>query len=141
MIIYLDTSALVPLLVDEPSSNACGELWDNADRITSTRLAYVEAAAAVAQAERMDRISANERRDAMVLLEELWLSVDVIELGEALMTQAAALALTHGLRGYDAAHCAAAVMVQDDDLVAASGDARLLDAWQSLGVATRDVTA
>lgn len=34
MIVYLDTSAVVPLLIPEPSSAGCGELWDSADRAT-----------------------------------------------------------------------------------------------------------
>ncbi|HEY5854858.1 MAG TPA: type II toxin-antitoxin system VapC family toxin [Aldersonia sp.] len=58
MIGYLDTSALVPLLVAEPISPACRRLWDDADAVVSCRLMYVEVAAALAQAQRMDRLSA-----------------------------------------------------------------------------------
>ncbi|MGL5928947.1 MAG: type II toxin-antitoxin system VapC family toxin, partial [Dermatophilaceae bacterium] len=57
MILYVDTSALVPLLVDEPSSVACGEMWDAADRVVVTRLAYVESCAALGRAQRLGRIS------------------------------------------------------------------------------------
>ena len=53
MIVYVDTSALVPLLINEPTSEACGEIWDSADSITVTRLAYIEAVAALAMAERL----------------------------------------------------------------------------------------
>ena len=141
MILYVDTSALVPLLVDEPTSGECGELWDGADGVTCTRLAYIEAVAALAQAERRGRISALQVRDGRSVLEDLWSVVDVIELDEALMTEAARLAVAHGLRGYDAARCAAAVTANDADLVAVSGDTRLLAAWEAEGVAVVDTSA
>ena len=34
MIGYLDTSAFVPLLIDEPSTKACMRFWDDADDVT-----------------------------------------------------------------------------------------------------------
>jgi uncharacterized protein len=138
VIVYLDTSAFVPLLVEEPNSAACGEAWDSADRLTSTRLTYVEAVVAIGQAERTGRISGSVRSDAIALLDDLWTAVDVIELDEQLMTAAAAVAVARGLRGYDATHCAAAALVHDDDLVAVSGDTRLLTAWRAEGLATWD---
>lgn len=141
MIVYLDTSALVPLLIAEPSSPACGELWDAADSITSTRLAYIEAVAAMAMAQRMGRISTTEVRDGSAVLEELWQSVDVIELDRTLMAEAARLAVRHSLRGYDATHCAAAIEVNDVELVATSGDQRLIAAWRAEGLAVRNLHA
>lgn len=140
MNVYFDTSALVPLLVSESTSAACRELWESADRILATRLAYVESAAALAQAARLRRISGRQHRQTLALLDQLWSSVDVIELDEALMSQAAALCMKHVLRGSDATHCAAALAVSDDQLVGASGDARLLAAWRSEGLAVSDVT-
>ena len=71
----------------------------------------------------------------------LWPVVEIVELGHELMSHAAGLAMTHGLRGYDATHCAAAVAVNDAELIAASGDGRLLEAWHLEGVATRDLNA
>lgn len=141
MILYVDTSALVPLLVDEPTSAGCGELWDGADSVTSTRLAYIEAVAALAHAERMGRIAASAVRGGRSVLDDLWSVVDVIELDQALMAYAADLAIAHGLRGYDATHCAAAIAANDAELVAASGDTRLLAAWRAEGVAVRDTNA
>ena len=141
MIIYVDTSALVPLLINEPTSEACGELWDSADSITVTRPAYVEAIAALAMAQGMGRISMEEATDGRSVLDDLWPVVDVIELDRELMFEAARLAVVHGLRGYEATHCAAAVAVNDAEFVAASGDARLLTAWRAEGVAVRDTNA
>ncbi|WP_262852877.1 type II toxin-antitoxin system VapC family toxin [Mumia quercus] len=141
MIVYFDTSALVPLLIEEATSVACGEMWDAADDIVTTRLAYIEAVAALAQAHRLGRIGRSAVAQARALLDELWTASSVLELDRALMSHAASLAVTHGLRGYDATHCAAAIAVDDTALVAVSGDARLLRAWRAEGLAVRDTTA
>ncbi|HQH08606.1 MAG TPA: type II toxin-antitoxin system VapC family toxin, partial [Phycicoccus sp.] len=101
-------------------------------------LTYIEAAASIAMAERLDRLSADGVRDAKAILDRLWLQIQVIELGQDLMALAADMALKHGLRGYDATHCAAAVAIKDVELVAASGDQRLLEAWRAEGLAVRD---
>ncbi|MGL5849863.1 MAG: type II toxin-antitoxin system VapC family toxin [Phycicoccus sp.] len=141
MILYVDTSALVPLLVDEPSSVACGEVWDAADRVVVTRLAYVEACAALGRARQLGRITRAQVDQARTLLDELWSVADVVEIDRALMALAAGLAVDHELRGFDATHCAAALAVDDIALVAASGDRRLLEAWHAEGLATRDTNA
>lgn len=131
---------MVPLVIDEPSSSACGELWDGADSITSTRLTYIEVVAALAQAERLGRLTPDELQESRLVLDALWPVVDVIELDAILMSEAAQAAVTHGLRGYDATHFAAAVAVNDAELVAVSGDQRLLSAWRAEGVAVRDTS-
>jgi predicted nucleic acid-binding protein len=141
VILYVDTSALVPLLINEPASDACGELWDSADSVTGTRLAYIEAVAALAMAARMGRISTGEVNDGRSVLDDLWPVVNVVELDQHLMSEAARLAVAHGLRGNDATHCAAAVAANDAEFVAASGDARLLAAWRAEGIAVRDTNA
>ncbi len=141
MIVYLDTSALVPLLIDEPTSQTCGALWDAADRLVTTRLTYVEAAAALAMAELLGRITSQEHDAGRERLTELWPEFDLVELDEQLMTAAARAAMTHGLRGYDSVHFAAAVTVDDEYLVAAAGDRRLLDAWRADGITVVDTTA
>ena len=64
-------------------------------------------------AERMGRISTTEVRNGWAVLDELWRVVDVIELDQTLMSEAARLSVLHGLRGYDATHCAAAVAAND----------------------------
>jgi uncharacterized protein len=42
VIAYFDTSSIVPLLIEEPGSETAGRLWDEADRLVSIRLVYVE---------------------------------------------------------------------------------------------------
>ena len=136
MIAYLDTSALVPLLIEEPASPICERLWDDADDVVSVRIAYVEAAAAIAQACRLGRVTRAQQRDAIKLLDGKWEQLQIVEVDEPLVRRAGALADIHNLRGYDATHCAGAESINDVDVVAAAGDAKLLAAWRALGVNT-----
>ncbi|KQX74280.1 type II toxin-antitoxin system VapC family toxin [Aeromicrobium sp. Root472D3] len=140
MIAYLDTSVLVPLLIAEPSSPACAALWDTADDVVTSQLAYVEGAAALAAARHAGRITRSDHRAAVARLDDVWSQISVVPVDETLVAHAARLSDTQALRGYDAVHCASAVAVSDVDMVAAAGDRRLLDAWHDLGLATVDVT-
>ena len=141
MIGYFDTSAFVPLLVAEPSSPSCRRFWNDADAVISSRLLYVEAAAALAQAHRMRTITQRSHRRALGLLDRFWSELDVLEVEDTVVFDAARLAREHDLRGYDAVHCASAERIAASDLVAASGDRQLLRAWAAVGVATYDPNA
>lgn len=136
MIVYFDTSAFVPLLVTEPGTSLARELWDSADEVVTTRLLYVEAAAALARARRMGRITARNRRTAVDSLDELWRDFRVIEIDEVVIRRAAELADRYALRGYDAVHCASAERIDAPDLVVASGDKDVLAACTELALAT-----
>jgi uncharacterized protein len=135
---YLDTSVFVPLLIAEPSSDACRRFFDDADTVVSSRLSYVVIAAALARARRLERITTRVHRASLRSLDDLWSQVDAVEADERLIRDAATLARRHDLRGYDAVHCASARQLDDDDLVAATGDRQLLQAWVALGIATYD---
>jgi uncharacterized protein len=135
---YLDTSAFVPLVIAEPSTASCRRFWDDADAVVSTQLLYVETAAALAQARRMDRLTARQHRAGLQILDRLWSEIDIAEVDEPVVTRAGVLAHELALRGYDAVHCASAEQLNDAEVVAASGDHRLLAAWRKLGIATFD---
>ncbi|MFI6167161.1 type II toxin-antitoxin system VapC family toxin [Nocardia sp. NPDC051052] len=141
MIGYLDTSAFVPLLFNEPSSQSCRRFWDDADDVVSTQLLYVETAAALAQAHRMSRLDDAEYAGCLRLLDQFWPQIEAVEVNDALVLRAAELADQLALRAYDAVHCATAEQLEDTDTVAASGDRRLLAAWKSLGVSTFDTNS
>lgn len=141
MIGYLDTSVFVPLLVAEPTTEACQRFWNDTDAAVSSRLAYVETAAALAQAWRMDRLTDDNHDEALLLLDRLWSEVDIADVDEIVVSRAAVLARRFALRGYDAVHCASAEQMDDDRVVAASGDQQLLQAWTELGLTTFDANA
>jgi predicted nucleic acid-binding protein len=136
---YLGTSALVPImLAAESTSTACLDFWLTADTVVSSRLLYVEAASALARGERAGRLVGTQHQRAVEMLDRLSVEIELIEVDERLVRLAADVAHRFGLRAYDAVHCAAAAQVDAPDLVAASGDRKLLAAWRQLGVATYD---
>lgn len=135
MIAYFDTSALIPLIVEEHASDTCSRLWNEAARTISSRLIYPEARAALAQAERMRRLSAPELVAAVKELDLLALEIDYLEITANVTESAGALAQAQPLRGYDAVHLASAALATDDELVLVSGDRNLGAAARSIGIA------
>lgn len=141
MIVYFDTSALVPLLVEEPTSTASERLWDAADRVASSRLLYAEARAALAQASRLERLNHAEHLQAVSDLDGLVSSLDVVEVTDQVVRRAGELADNLALRGYDAVHLASAELLDDRDLVLATGDAQLHKAAKQLHMAVAELDA
>ena len=139
MIAYFDTSAVVPLLIAEPGSDRAAMLWDGADRVVSVLLLYPEARAALAQAERLGRLTARQLRDAVTELDSLFEEIDLIEVDLTLARRAGELAEVRQLRGYDAVHLAAADRVRDPDVVVIAGDSALLDAAAAEGMAVAEL--
>jgi predicted nucleic acid-binding protein len=134
VIAYIDTSAVVPLLIAEPGSARAATLWDGADRVVSVRLLYPETRAALAQAERLGRLTARQLRDAVTEFDSLFEVVDLVEVDDALARRAGELAEVRQLRGYDAVHLAAADRVHDPNVVLIAGDRALLDAATAEGM-------
>lgn len=141
MIAYFDTSAVVPLLVREPTTDRCTRFWDDATRIVSTRLVYPETCAALARAVRMRRLTALQLKAATAALDDLVEQVDIVEIVAELAHLAGRLAQRHGLRGYDAVHLAAGVAIADTDVVFVTGDFDLADAARAEGLATATLSS
>jgi len=128
VIAYFDTSAVVPLLIAEPGSARAASLWDGADRVVCVRLVYPETRAALAQAQRLGRLTARQLRDVVTEFDAVFAEIDLVEVDDALARRAGELAEVHRLRGYDAVHLAAADRIRDPDVVVIAGDRALLDA-------------
>ena len=135
MIAYFDTSAVIPLIIEEPTSPQCRRLWNDANRILSVRLLYPEARAAIARANRLGRITTAQLVAAVNELDDIVQQVDHIELTTALARTAGELAQAHGLRGYDAVHLAAAQTAADPELVLVTGDNELATAATAIHLA------
>jgi predicted nucleic acid-binding protein len=131
VITYVDTSTLVKLLIDEAGTADAARIWDGADVLVIARIGHVEARAALAAARRLGRITPTVERSAVASLADLWSQVAIVELDERLMETAGDLAAKHGLRGYDAVHLGAALVVGVD--VFASADRRLCAAARAEG--------
>lgn len=139
MIAYLDTSAVIPLMINESGSEVCAQVWNEADALMSSHLLYVEASAALARARRVGRLTARRHRACLRGFEEYWQEVQAIVVDDAIVMRAADLTAEFGLRAYDAVHCATAERVNDAEMVAAAGDRRLIAALRRLGISTVDV--
>jgi hypothetical protein len=139
VIAYFDTSAFVPLLVEEPSTDEAARLWDLADRVAAARLIYAEARAALAQAHRMGRLDPSQHRATVRQLEERYEELDRIEVDDGLVRRAGELAEACALRGYDAVHLAAAERLHDAETVLVAGDRDLCEAARSLGLAVSEL--
>ena len=134
MIAYFDTSAFIPLIVDEPGSNNCVRLWNEATRAVSARLLYAEARAALAQAHRMARLSREQLSASVEQLDLLTNQVDVVEITGPLVRAAGEIAELQQLRGYDAVHLAAAQSLGNSETVFVSGDRQLVEAAKRCGL-------
>ncbi|MDR1807955.1 MAG: type II toxin-antitoxin system VapC family toxin [Propionibacteriaceae bacterium] len=140
MIGYFDTSAVVSLVVAEPGSARCAELWEACDVRVSSLLVIPEAHAALAMALRLGRLTAAQHRAAVSLLGRRVDELDLAQPTRDIADSAARLALSHALRGYDAVHAATALALAGEDVVVVTADRTLLAALAELGLATADPT-
>jgi predicted nucleic acid-binding protein len=132
LITYVDTSSLLKLVIEEPGSEQAGRLWDTADVLASVALVVVEARAALAAAERGARLTATQHVEAKFELNVLLDELTMVAITDDLIAQAAELADSEALRGYDAVHLAAAVTIGAD--VITSADTSLCAAGERRGL-------
>ena len=114
MIVYLDTSALVKLFVAEAGSDAVRALVERSDAAVTATVAYAEARAAFSRKRREGELSAAELRRVVNALDAHWESYAVVDIVMAVARSAGGLAELRGLRGFDAIHLAAALLVRDN---------------------------
>jgi uncharacterized protein len=131
-----DSSALVKLLVEEDASDVAARLWDEADVVLASRLAYPEVRAALAAAERAARLTSASRRRAADSFVEFWRAIRVVEVTAHVSESAARLADRFVLGGADAVHLASAQLLSAaGDVVIVTWDARLHRAAGASGLA------
>jgi uncharacterized protein len=109
VILYVDTSALVKLYVEEAGTLTVATRVEHAEAVATALITYAEARAALARHQREGGISAANLRRAVRSLDREWRSYNVVDLSEALVHLAGVLAERHALRGYDAVQLAAAL--------------------------------
>jgi predicted nucleic acid-binding protein len=132
VITYVDTSTLLKLLIDEDGSEQASVIWDTADVLVCAATLVVEARAALAAAQRGGRLSASQHRGTKADLAGLLDELTIVEINERLVAEAAELAEQERLRGYDAVHLAAALVVEARVLT--SADLALCDAAERQGI-------
>jgi predicted nucleic acid-binding protein len=118
--VYLDASAIVKLIVDEPDSAALVAFLDSDARHVTSRIATVEVMRA---ATRHGGVDAGR---VLAVLDAL----DMIELDEDVATRAGAIAPTD-LRALDAIHLASAIGIRRELTSFIAYDERLVEAAQA----------
>ena len=110
MILYLDTSALVKMIVEEVGADAATGWFEGAGLVASSVVTYAESCAALEQNDRRRGTSSTRLSQWLVDLDEYWQDVMRVPVAE---WTAGRLALSHHLRGMDAVQLAAAVTLRD----------------------------
>ncbi len=119
---YLDTSALVKLILHEQESEALVHYLHTPRRVISSALSAVETVRACRRAS----WPAHEAQALMQAVEQIALDPGVVRAAAALSPAA--------LRSLDAIHLASAQRVNDPDLEFVTYDARLAEAARSHGL-------
>jgi uncharacterized protein len=124
--LYLDASAIVKLVAEEPESADLVEAVTDA-RLVSSELAITEVPRALRRMQRSDLVDLIARADAVLA------TLDLVPVGRDVLTLAGALAMAN-VRTLDAVHVASSLLLDDLGLFI-SYDARQLRAAAEAGLA------
>ena len=137
MILYLDTSSLVKLYVDEIGSTDVRRLVEQAEIVAASVVAYPEARAAFARRKRERSLKPAAFRRAKSAFEADWPRVLSLDVSGQLARSAGEIAERQRLRGFDALHLASYLAIArefpDEDVRFSSADAVLQRAARRVG--------
>lgn len=106
MTLYLDTSSLVKLYVDEPDTDAVKQLVNDATIVATSLIAYPETRAALARRRREGALRVAAFTAAKRAFEADWPKCLAIGVSASVCREAGELAERYRLRGYDSVHLA-----------------------------------
>jgi predicted nucleic acid-binding protein len=110
LILYLDTSSLVKLYLEEEHSDRVWNWTEAADDLATSQVALPEALSAFARRAAKGDLQPGHLPKVHASLERDWRDFVVLPVEER---RAGALALRYRLRGFDAVHLAAALDLRD----------------------------
>jgi predicted nucleic acid-binding protein len=108
VILYLDTSSLVKLYIEEAHSDLVRDWIGEADLVATGRISYPEALSAVVRRFRSGDLSREAYERVVTGLEQDWDTYSAVDFDEHV---AARMVLKHRLRGADAIHLSSAVVL------------------------------
>ncbi|MEN8114337.1 MAG: type II toxin-antitoxin system VapC family toxin [Actinomycetota bacterium] len=132
-ICYLDSSALVKVLLNEDGSDIARGLWLGSAITMSAGIAYPEVRAALAMASRRGRLSGSESAAAKLRWESMWKALSIIDTSQPIVELAGDLAEEHRLRGFDAVHLASLLSASVAHTIVATWDRDLAGAAAAIG--------
>lgn len=133
---YLDSSAFLKLLLgDEGGGDDLRIEMDLVGQISTSRLTYVEALAALAAARRSGRVGRVDYEVAVADFGRIWDSLEIVELTTNVASDAATAADVYGLRAGDAIQLASAHSLDGSVITLIAWDARLRAAASASGLA------
>lgn len=139
MILFCDTSALMKLFVEEQHSDTVCRATESAALIAVSQLTWVEMCAALSLKQRTRQIDAPQAVLALQELREEWVRYTKLAVDQALVSAAAELAQSFGLRAYDSLQLASAQRTHSqtgNTLTFACFDKQLNAAAVALGIRT-----
>ena len=137
MIIYLDTSSLVKLYVEEIDSEKIKDVVNKAAAISTSKIAYAEARSAFARKQKEDGFPLSVLRKVVEDFNKDWESYFVIEITDGLIRFAGDIAEKYLLRGFDSIHLASAVHLKNkinSEIYFSSHDIRLNQSAEKEGI-------
>jgi uncharacterized protein len=111
---FWDTSALVPLLVDEPTSRGVHEVFQGDPAVAAWWATEVECVSALVRLEREDVMNDAELARALGRLDRLAAAWHVVEPADGVRRTAIRILRLHPLRAADAFQLAAARVLAED---------------------------
>ena len=137
MSVYIDTSDLVKLYVEETGSERIKDIIQNATVISTSIVAYAEARSAFARKQKEDGFSITMLQKIVADFNRDWESYFVIEVTDGLIRLAGDIAEKHLLRGFDSIHLASAAHLKNkirSDVCFSSNDLKLNRAAKKEGI-------
>jgi predicted nucleic acid-binding protein len=132
--LYLDTSALLKLYVAEPAAEVVRRGREEAARVATSCVTYVEARAALARRLREGVLAPDAHQQAVADLDGDWERYDRLVADDDLARLAGALAERCALRGFDAVQLASALQLHNErgDVRFLAFDSRLVEAARTM---------
>jgi uncharacterized protein len=116
MVVYLDTSSLVKLYVEEKGSSEVAAVVENARVVATSIIAYVEARAVFARRFKERSIVKKEYNMLLMSFETDWVNYLQIKVSQNVVQLAGNLAAKHALRGFDAIHLSSAIYLMNSKM-------------------------
>ena len=114
MVIYLDTSSLVKLYVEEEDSSKVVDLVRSSKVIATSMVAYAEARSAFARRYREKAFSPSQYKRLVSFFNQDWDNYLIVRITKELVLLAGDLAERRRLRGFDAIHLSSALTLRHE---------------------------